>query len=117
MATNIFRLAAIAWATSLLGQLPAAKAIYNDNLICMGAINESARISREQLQQLQEIPLGVRFRLEAYCLLQPKQVTNEQGESVEIRRTLHPFEWDPSNGLVILWQDNAYAGYDFRVMR
>ena len=117
MTMNIFRLTAIALAVGLLGQIPAAKAAYNDNLICMGAINESARISRKQLQQLQEIPFGVRLNLEPYCLLQSEEVTTEQGEIVEIQRTLHPFEWEPSNGLVIHWRDNTYAGYDFRLLR
>ncbi|MEM6597063.1 MAG: hypothetical protein AAF635_02685 [Cyanobacteria bacterium P01_C01_bin.69] len=41
----------------------------------------------------------------------------EDGDVVEVQRTLLPFEWDPENGLILLWQGDVYVGYDFRLVR
>lgn len=94
-----------------------AIAAYNENLICLDDVNETARISRGQLQQLQQIPVGTRLEVEAYCLLPSGQIATEEGGVIEVSRTLHPFEWDPENGLILLWQGDVYMGYDFRLMR
>lgn len=116
MAIHGFRLMSVVLALALSGELP-AMAAYNDNLICLGAVNETARISRDQLRQLQQLSPGTRLEVEAYCSLPPMQMSTEREGVVEIQRTLHLFEWDPDNGLIMLWRGNVYVGYDFRLVR
>jgi hypothetical protein len=115
MAMNAFRFVLVFFAIACIGNLP-AEAAYNENAICLDSIDESARITRSQLQRLQEIPIGTRLEVEAYCSLPSRQLATQEGV-VEVRRTFLPFEWDPENGLILLWRGDVYMGYDFRLVR
>lgn len=110
------RLLVVAVGFGLMCRLP-AEAAYNEDLSCVRIVDESVRISREQLQRLQTIPSGTRASAEAYCVLPSGQMMTEDGDVVEVQRTLLPFEWDPENGLILLWQGDVYVGYDFRLVR
>ncbi|MEL6555798.1 MAG: hypothetical protein AAFQ63_20400 [Cyanobacteria bacterium J06621_11] len=109
------------WAPAVIGfsfmvGLPASAA-HNAELACVRMIDESARVSRAQLQRLQVFPAGTRTTADAYCILPSEQMVTEEGGVVEVRRTFLPFEWDPANGLILLWQGDVYLGYDFRLVR
>jgi hypothetical protein len=112
---NAFRFVWIFFAIACIGNLPAVAA-YNENAICLDSIDEAARITRSQLQRLQELPIGTRLEIEAYCSLPSGQLATQDGV-VEVRRTFLPFEWDPKNGLILLWHGDMYMGYDFRLVR
>lgn len=110
------RLLVAAIGFGLMCGLP-AEAAHNEELSCVRIVDESVRISREQLQRLQTIPSGTRASAEVYCFLPSGQMITEDGDVIEVQRTLLPFEWDPENGLILLWQGDVYVGYDFRLVR
>ena len=93
---------------------------YNDDLDCVGAIDSNVTLSRPQLSQIIEMSSGAVFGqpLPVYCELPSTRIVIEGG-LVEARRTLHPFEWDPNNGLIILWSSDGsqFIDYDFRIVK
>ena len=97
-----------------------AQAQYNEDLDCIGAIDSTVTLSRPQLSQIIEMSPGAVFSqpLPVYCELPSTRIVIEGG-LVEVRRTLHPFEWDPQNGLIILWSSDGsqYIDYDFRLVK
>ena len=97
-----------------------AQAQYNEDLDCIGAIDSNVTLSRPQLSQIIELPVGAVFNqpLPVYCELPSTRIVTEVG-LVEARRTLHPFEWEPNNGLIILWSSDGsqFIDYDFRIVK
>ena len=84
---------------------------------CATDIVESARLSREQLAKLLTIPerdskAKVRQIVqEPYCQL--SDLTIRAG--VKAEREAYPLEFDPGTALVILYENDEYAGYRFKL--
>jgi hypothetical protein len=82
---------------------------------CEEFVQTEATLSREQLAQLLTIPerdSKERVRevvAEPYCRL--AALTVRAGVNAE--REAYPLEFDPKTQLVILYEDNEYAGYRF----
>lgn len=82
---------------------------------CESMVQESARLSRAQLAQLLTIPerdskARVRQVVEQpYCTLPTLKVRS----GVEAEREAYPLEFDPKTTLVILYENDEYAGYRF----
>lgn len=82
---------------------------------CEEIVQTEARLSRQQLAQLLTIPerdSKERVRqivAEPYCTL--AGLTVRSGVSAE--REAYPLEFDPKTHLVILYENNEYAGYRF----
>lgn len=82
---------------------------------CQEFVQTEATLSRAQLAQLLTIPerdSKERVRevvAEPYCRL--AQLTVRAGVNAE--REAYPLEFDPQTQLVILYEDNEYAGYRF----
>jgi len=83
---------------------------------CEAIVETDARLSREQLARLLTIPERdnkERIRdvvSEPYCRLQPLQVR----AGVKAEREAYPLAFDPDTQLVILYENDEYAGYRFR---
>jgi hypothetical protein len=82
---------------------------------CQEFVQTEATLSREQLAELLTIPerdSKERVRevvAEPYCRL--SGLTLRAG--VKAEREAYPLEFDPKTQLVILYEDNEYAGYRF----
>ncbi|WP_008318339.1 hypothetical protein [Leptolyngbya sp. PCC 6406] len=82
---------------------------------CTKVVQTDATLSREQLAQLLTIPerdSKERVRqvvAEPYCELPTLQVRS----GVEARREAYPLEFDPKTYLVLLYENDEYAGYRF----
>lgn len=82
---------------------------------CKALVQTEATLSREQLAQLLTIPerdSKSRVRqvvAEPYCTLAALQVRS----GVEAEREAYPLEFDPKTQLVILYENDEYAGYRF----
>jgi hypothetical protein len=82
---------------------------------CEEYVQTEATLSREQLAQLLTIPerdSKERVRevvAEPYCRLAALTVR----AGVDAEREAYPLEFDPKTQLVILYEDNEYAGYRF----
>lgn len=83
---------------------------------CEGTVNEKARLSREQLLELLAVPERdskerMRQIVQApYCQLSTLQVR----AGVDAVREAYPLEFDPETTLVILYENDEYAGYRFK---
>jgi hypothetical protein len=83
---------------------------------CQAIVETDSRLSREQLAKLLTVPErdskeSIRKIVsEPYCRL-PK-LTVRSG--VEAEREAYPLAFDPNTQLVILYEDDEYAGYRFR---
>jgi hypothetical protein len=83
---------------------------------CIKQENPKAVISRDQLKALldtgaEAARAQVRELLKApYCVLSPGQT--EAGQPAD--REAYPLEFDPQTWLVVLYEGDRYAGYDFR---
>ncbi len=83
---------------------------------CEKIIQSNAQISREQLAKLLAVPErdpkdNVRgIVADPYCSLPQLQVRS----GVVAVREAYPMAWDPSVQLVILYENDEYAGYRFR---
>lgn len=83
---------------------------------CEGTVNEKARLSREQLLKLLAVPeRDSRERVrqivkEPYCQLSSLQVR----AGADAVREVYPLEFDPETTLVILYENDEYAGYRFK---
>ncbi|MDA0266840.1 MAG: hypothetical protein O3A14_07725 [Cyanobacteria bacterium] len=82
---------------------------------CKAFVQTEATLSREQLAQLLTIPerdSKARVRqvvAEPYCTLASLQVRS----GVEAEREAYPLAFDPKTQLVILYENDEYAGYRF----
>lgn len=83
---------------------------------CGESINETASLSREQLLHLLAVPerdsaSKVRQIVnEPYCQLSTLQVR----AGVDTVRTAYPLAFNPKTTLVILYENDEYAGYRFK---
>jgi hypothetical protein len=83
---------------------------------CEAIVQTDARLSREQLARLLTIPeRDNKDRIrnvvsEPYCRLQPLQVR----AGVKAEREAYPLAFDPDTQLIILYENDEYAGYRFR---
>ncbi|MEP0902689.1 hypothetical protein [Nodosilinea sp. FACHB-13] len=83
---------------------------------CEKIVQSTAQLSREQLAQLLVVPErdpkeNVRkIVAEPYCSLPQLQVRS----GVVSEREAYPMAWDPTVQLVILYENDEYAGYRFR---
>lgn len=83
---------------------------------CQKIVQSSAQLSREQLAKLLVLPErdpkeNVRkIVAEPYCSLPQLQVRS----GVTSEREAYPMAWDPTVQLVILYENDEYAGYRFR---
>ena len=83
---------------------------------CEAIVETDSRLSREQLAQLLTVPErdtkeSIRKIVsEPYCRLQPLQV--RAGAKAE--REAYPLAFDPGTQLVILYENDEYAGYRFK---
>ncbi|MEO1402770.1 MAG: hypothetical protein AAFV72_16190 [Cyanobacteria bacterium J06635_1] len=82
---------------------------------CESVVEEDARLSREQLAQLLTIPerdskSRIREIVNAPFCQYP--VLNVRS-GVEAEREAYPLAFDPSTTLVILYENDEYAGYRF----
>ncbi|WP_225885312.1 hypothetical protein [Leptolyngbya sp. KIOST-1] len=83
---------------------------------CEKIVQSNAQLSREQLAKLLVVPErdpkeNVRkIVAEPYCTLPQLQVRS----GVVSEREAYPMAWDPSVQLVILYENDEYAGYRFR---
>jgi hypothetical protein len=83
---------------------------------CEAIVRSDARLSREQLANLLTIPErdpkdAVRKIVsEPYCRLPQLQVRS----GVVAEREAYPLAFDPNTQLVILYENDEYAGYRFR---
>ncbi|WOD37492.1 hypothetical protein [Nodosilinea sp. E11] len=83
---------------------------------CEKMVQSNAQLSREQLAKLLVVPErdpkeAVRkIVAEPYCSLPQLQVRS----GVVSEREAYPMAWDPAVQLVILYENDEYAGYRFR---
>ena len=83
---------------------------------CQGDINEGVVISREQLAQFltiseRDTKAKVQEILQApYCQLPTIEVRAE----AKAERAVYPLAFDPQTWLVVLYEGDEYAGYQFR---
>ncbi len=82
---------------------------------CNSVVSDNAQLSREQLAQLLTIPeRDAKSRVrqvvsEPYCQLPTLKVRS----GVDAEREAYPLAFDPGTTLVILYENNEYAGYRF----
>jgi hypothetical protein len=82
---------------------------------CGEIVQESSTLSRDELVQLLAIPerdTKERVReviAEPFCTLPTVEIRS----GVVAEREAYPLEFDPTTKLVILYEDNEYAGYRF----
>ncbi|MEM7064958.1 MAG: hypothetical protein AAF572_17585 [Cyanobacteria bacterium P01_B01_bin.77] len=99
---------------SLKRFLPSAQSI-SQKKDCNTIISDAAKLSRDQLVQLLTIPeRGTKEQVrkvvsEPYCQLPALNVRS----GVTAEREAYPLAFDPGTSLVILYEDNEYAGYRF----
>lgn len=83
---------------------------------CAGAINQDVIVSREQLAAFLTISeRDARERVQEilqtpYCHLPSLEIR----AGVEAERTVYPLAFDPKTWLVVLYEENEYAGYQFQ---
>lgn len=83
--------------------------------ICQEIVQSRTVLSREQLSQLLTVPEGsgkeqvLQVVREPYCKLQTLQL--RAGEVSQ--REAYPLAFDPQTWLVVLYEDDQYAGYSF----
>lgn len=83
---------------------------------CIKIEQTQALVSRDRLKALLEIDLQApkakvqELLKEPYCVMAPGQT--EAGQLAD--REAYPLEFDPQTWLVVIYEGNRYAGYDFR---
>ncbi|MEB3314353.1 MAG: hypothetical protein VKL98_09425 [Cyanobacteriota bacterium] len=83
---------------------------------CQAIVHSDASVSREQLAQLLAIPerqakaAVQKVLAKPYCRLPPLQLR----ANVVAERESYPLAFDPTTHLVILYENDEYAGYRFR---
>ena len=94
-----------------------AKAAAAKKNLCQGIISSQAVLSRQQLTQLLTVPEREnRQAIEAiaeepYCSLAAIEVR----AGVMAERTAYPLAFDPNTWLVVLYEDEEYVGYGFKL--
>ncbi|MBD2021775.1 hypothetical protein H6F43_16465 [Leptolyngbya sp. FACHB-36] len=83
--------------------------------VCQEIVQRQARLSRSKLSRLLTVPersnkAAVRQIVQTpYCTLPPLRVRS--GPTAQ--REAYPLEFDPQTWLIVLYEDNEYAGYSF----
>lgn len=86
---------------------------------CQQHVQTQSFLSRESLAEIPTIPTGatkaaVRGVLsEPYCIMAPK---NYQSDEMA-HREAYPLEFDPHTWVIILYENDEYAGYEFSFRR
>ena len=86
------------------------------NQSCQAIVQSNAQVSREQLARLLAIPerqakaAVQKVLAEPYCRLPPLQLR----ANVVAERESYPLAFDPATHLIILYENDEYAGYRFR---
>ena len=94
-----------------------AKAASAKEDLCQEIISSQAVLSRQQLTQLLTVPeRDNRQAIEAiaqepYCSLGAIEVR----AGVEAERAAYPLAFDPNTWLVVLYEDEEYVGYGFKL--
>ncbi len=94
-----------------------AKAAADKQNLCQNIISSQAVLSRQQLTQLLTVPEREnRQAIEAiaeapYCSLAAIEVR----AGVMAERTAYPLAFDPNTWLVVLYEDEEYVGYGFKL--
>ncbi len=94
-----------------------AKAAADKQNLCQNIISSQAVLSRQQLTQLLTVPEREnRQAIEAiaeepYCALAAIEVR----AGVMAERTAYPLAFDPNTWLVVLYEDEEYVGYGFKL--
>ncbi|NJL48843.1 MAG: hypothetical protein HC929_16930 [Leptolyngbyaceae cyanobacterium SM2_5_2] len=105
-------IAAALWITPTVSPQPASQALQEE---CIKIEQTQNFLSRDKLKKLLEVDAqapkaAVREVLsEPHCVLEPS--TNEGG--VQAEREAYPLEFDPNTWLIVLYEGDQYAGYDF----
>jgi len=103
-------------ASLLPSAIKAGRAVETLAKDCESAIAEASQLSREQLLQILAIPerdSKTRIRqivAEPYCELSNLQVR----AGVDAVREAYPLAFDPNTTLVLLYENDEYAGYRFK---
>ncbi len=112
-------LAVVAGLTMDIQETIAAKVANRRPENCVGAVNPNAVVSRDQLASFLTISergskTAVQEILQApYCQLPGLEVR----AGVPAERAVYRMAFDPQTWLVVLFEGNEYAGYQFRVAR
>lgn len=83
--------------------------------MCQQQVQAQSVLSRDELTKLLSVPerstkQAVRDVIaEPFCLMSPVAVR----EGAESEREAYPLEFDPQTWLVVLYEGDEYAGYDF----
>lgn len=94
-----------------------AKAASTEQDLCQDIISSQAVLSRQQLTQLLTVPEREnRQAIEAitespYCTLSAIEVR----AGVTAERAAYPLAFDPNTWLVVLYEDEEYVGYGFKI--
>lgn len=89
------------------------------NLPCQQIVQPQSALSREALLELLAVPERESMQTvrdivhEPYCTLPPLEIR----AGVASQREVFPLAFDPQTWLVVLYEDNEYAGYAFQVNR
>lgn len=78
--------------------------------LCIGTVNPTVRISRATLAWLITVPVGSAQREVMGQLGAPYCLFSDVDGFI---RVAYPCEWDPSTWILIVFQKQQYAGYDF----
>lgn len=86
---------------------------------CVGDVHPTAAISREQLATFLTVSeRGTKTVVQnilqmPYCMLSPLEVR----AGVPAERSVYQLAFDPQTWLIVLYEGEEYAGYQFRVLR
>ena len=87
--------------------------------LCQQRVQSQSVLSRSELSQLLAVPErsskeAIRQMIEEpYCNLSPVSVR----EGAIAEREAYPLEFDPQTWLIVLYEEDEYAGYDFSFRR
>lgn len=86
-----------------------------DKSVCQQVIQSKSVLSRDELTRLMNVPersdkaIVRSIVSEPYCKLAPLEVR----ANVPADREAYPLAFDPKTWIVVLYEGNEYAGYDF----
>lgn len=87
--------------------------------VCQGAVSTQVKVSREQLAAFLTISeRDAKARVQEvlqtpYCQLSPLEIR----AGVAAERAVYPLAFDPKTWLVVLYEGEEYAGYQFQFVR
>lgn len=96
---------------------PDAAAVKSD--LCQQQVQPQSFLSRDELSELLEIAERSSKEqvqeaiAEPFCILSPSTYR----EGVQAQREAYPLEFDPNTWLIVLYEGDEYAGYDFSFRR